>query len=75
MYFGLRLQIGRDRARVQDRWQAHPSETLIVPRVWPQVVPLRRNGEMNQRRVPCVDCAIEMLERRVEIAGFRVQEA
>ena len=37
-------------------WQQfHPCEALVEPRIRAQAVPLRRHGEMNQRRVARVD--------------------
>ena len=59
-------------ARSQDRPQFHPCEALVEPRIRAQAVPLRRHGEMNQRRVARVDQALKMLEGRVEVSSLCV---
>ena len=45
---------GRD-AGSQDGPQLHPCEALVEPRIRAKAVPLRRHGEMNQRRVARID--------------------
>src|SRR5262245_51157903 len=57
-------------ARSQDRPQFHPCEALVEPRIRAQVVPLRRDREMNYRKVARVDQALKMLEGRVEVSSL-----
>jgi hypothetical protein len=59
-------------ARSPGRPQFHPYEALVEPRIKAQAVPLRRHGEVNQRRVARVDGALKMLESRVEVSSQRV---
>ena len=53
--------------------KSHPRKPLLKPRIAAQTVPLRRHGEMHERRVVAVERAIEPAEGVVEIAGLGMQ--
>src|SRR6516162_9984684 len=53
--------------------KSHPRKPLLKPRIAAQTVPLRRHGEMYERRVAAVERAIEPPECVVEIAGLGMQ--
>src|SRR5262249_11118583 len=53
--------------------KSHPHNPLLKPRIAAQTVPLRRQGEMHERRAVAVERAIEPVEGVVEIAGLGMQ--
>ena len=53
--------------------KSHPRKPLLKPRIAAQTVPLRRHGEMYERRVAAVERAIEAAECVVKIAGLGMQ--
>src|SRR6516165_8391834 len=50
--------------------QTNSRETPLEARIRADRIPLRRDGEIDQRGIPRVDRAIQVRERRVEVAGF-----
>ena len=58
--------------RLQHRPQLHPGETLVEPGIGAHAVPLRRDREMDQRRIAHVEGALEKLEGLIEISHLGV---
>ena len=56
------------------RGESHVVEALAKPHIDAQWIPLRRNGEVHERRIAACDRGVEMPERLAQIAGFAVKQ-
>ena len=61
-------------ARFRWLWEAHAVQACPESRIGSQAVPLRRHRQMNDPRIAAFERTIQMLECRVEVAGFAVNE-